>query len=411
MKTIISILFLAFSLNGNAQLLNKIKQKAESKVNDALTSKSKNSKTNQNDNESDSGTSKTNKSNNNKMDYPFTVLSDAKFYFSDKPFTNSNAGAKSDFTSQDFIYGRLELGGKTLSDAFNLSAQSTKGFHYLNYGILITPKGKSENELNYDQTIKHTVINRSRPILIKEGEEKNTWLNFDVLAEPSNISTLEAILTPEKISEFKLPAGMDFHTSDLNIRQNFPANGAYTVQLVLWNYSFDDWGNPLEFEKDIVSLGSFEYQFSAKDAAALVDNRQKRADALEMKEKLKNKLTKLPDWWSKPFTPSESILSSSQLTPMIKNYISQWNLTYITHKIYPYSGSMGWTQYTDSQTGFPVSRRSTAEIYLLYKDPADGTCHIASLTLDESYAGGGTYGSPYLRGLWDDYLIDCSAIK
>lgn len=409
MKTVISFLFLIFFINGNAQFLNKIKQKAESAVNKAISSKSDDSKSDEE--EKNKETSKTDQSNSNKMEYPFTVLSGAKFYFSDKPFTNSNAGAKTDFTSQDFIYGRLELGGKTLSDAFNLSAQPTKGFHYLNYGILITPKGKSENELNYNQTIKYTVINGSRPILIKEGEEKNTWLNFDVLANPSNISTLEAIPTPEKISEFKIPAGMNFHTSNLYIRQNFPANDTYTVQLVLWNYSFDDWGNTLESEKDIVSIGSFDYRFSTKDAAVLVENTQKRVNALEMKEKQKNKLTQLPEWWNKPFNPSESILSSSQLTPMIKNYISQWNLTYITHKIYPYSGSMGWTQYTDSQTGFPVSRRSTAEIYLLYKDPADGTCHIASLTLDENYAGGGTYGSPYLKGLWDDYLIDCSAIK
>ena len=415
MKTITLMLFtgLLISTGGHAQLLNKLKQKAESAVNKATSTSDRNAKTGNNEtgeNPVATPVSTSDKSNNNKMEYPFIVLQDAKFYFSTQPFTSSNAGAKTNFTSQDFIYGRLELGGKTVADAFKLSAQPTKGFHYLNYGILITPKDKPESELNYDQNIKHTVINRSRPILIKEGEEKNTWLNFDVLAEPSNISTLEAIITPEKISEFKFPAGMDFYTDNNNIKQNFPANGAYRVQLVLWNSSYDDWGKPLEIDKNMVSLGSFDYQFSAKDAAALVDNRQKRVDALEMKEKLKNKLTKLPDWWHKSFTPAEAIVSSARLTPMIKSYISQWSLTYITHKIYPYSGPLGWTQYTDSKTGFPVSRRANADIYLLYKDK-DGTCHLASLTLEESYAGGGTYGSPYMRGLWDDYLIDCSAIK
>jgi len=54
---------------------------------------------------------------------------------------------------------------------------------------------------------------------------------------------------------------------------------------------------------------------------------------------------------------------------------------------------------TDDKDGH-VLRRANADIYLLYKDK-DGTCHIASLTLKESYAGGGTHGSPYLRGLWD----------
>ena len=165
----------------------------------------------------------------------------------------------------------------------------------------------------------------------------------------------------------------------------------------------------MESEKNIVALGSFEYQFNAKDGAALIANTKKRDEALEMKEMQKNKLTKLPDWWNKPFTTSDKMLGSSQLTPMIKSYISQWGLTYISHKIYPNSNS-GWTLFTDSQTGLPVSRRSNAEIYLLYKDK-DGSCHIASLSLDEQYAGGGTYGSPYLKGLWNDYLIDCSAIK
>lgn len=335
---------------------------------------------------------------------PVHTVSESKFYFSDKPFTNSNAGAKTNFTSQDFIYGRLELGGKTVSEAFKLDAQPTKGFHYLNYGVLITPKGKKGD-------IRNVIYNGSRPILVKTEDEKNTWFNFDVLAEPSKISTLGgATELPEKVSELKFAAGMDLCTNDINIQQHFPANGEYTVQLVLWNYSFDDWGKPLESEKNIISQGEFNYQFSAKDAATLIANSKKRYEALEMAEKMRTKLYKLPDWWSKPFTPGDIMLSPARLTPMIKSYISQWGLTYISHKIYPYSGPLGWTIYKDSQTGFPVSRRSNAEVYLLYKDK-DGTCHIASVTIDESYAGGGTYGSPYLKGLWNDEFIECSAIK
>ena len=344
------------------------------------------------------------------MEYPFIVLPDTKFYFSDKPFTTGNAGAKTNFTSREFIYGRLELNGKTISEAFKLDAEPTKEFHCLNYGILITPKGKSEAELNYDQTIQYTVNNRSRPILIREDEMKNTWFNFDVLAEPSKINTFEGLTTlPENINDFKFAAGMDFYTNNNNIRQSFPANGDYTIQLVLWNYSFDDWGKPLESNQNIVAICSFDYSFSTKDAAMLTENSKKRIDGIEMSKKMKTKLDKLPDWWNKPFKSNEAMLSPEKLTPMIKSYISQWGLTYISHKIYPYSNT-GWTTYTDSQTGFPVSRRSNAEIYLLYKD-TDGTCHIASVTIDESYAGGGTYGSPYMKGLWNDEFIDCNAIK
>ncbi len=350
-------------------------------------------------------------SNNSNMEYPFIVIPGVKFYFSDQPFTNSKAGAKTIFTSQEFIYGRLKLDNGTIAEAFKLDAQPAIGFHYLNYGILITPKGKSEQELNYEQTIQYTVNNRSRPILIRAGEEKNTWFNFDVLAEPDKISTLGGAATmPESIDELKFAAGMDMYTNQNSIRQYFPANGIYTVQLVLWNYSFDDWGKPLESEKNIIALGTFDYQFSAKDGATLIANAQKRLDGVRLAQAMKTKYTKLPDWWSgKPFTPADAIMKSATLTPMLKNYCSRNGLTYISHKVYPYSGAAGWTIYRDSQTGFPVSRRLNAEAWTLYKDE-NGQCRFAVALIDENYAGGGTYGSPYISGLSGEF-IDCSAIK
>jgi hypothetical protein len=430
MKIISSFLFLSlfFSISTGAQILNKLKKKAESAVNKPASSKSQNAasgNTETNTAASSAPGSTTNNSEpvasslsatsstliNTNMEYPFIVLPGVKFYFSDKPFTNSNIGAKANFTSQEFIYGRMELSGKTLSDAFKLDAQPAKGFHYLNYGILITPKGKSEAELNYDQTIKYTVNNRSKPVLIREGEEKNTWLNFDVLAEPSKISTLQGVSElPDNISELKFAAGLDFYTNENNIRQYFPANSEYTVQLVLWNYSFDDWGKPLESEKNIVAIGSFEYQFNAKDGAALMANSQKRIDGVRMAQAMKNKYTKLPDWWhGKPFTPNDAIMKPATLTPMIKNYCSRNGLTYISHKVYPYNGNAGWTLYTDSQTGFPVSRRLNAEAWILYKDE-NGQCRFAVALIDEGYAGSGKYGSPFISGLSGEF-IDCSAIK
>ncbi|SDE23415.1 hypothetical protein [Niabella drilacis] len=409
MKTIALFLVFSFvvSINGNTQVLNKLRQKATAAINTTAASDVQLPSAGSTE---AGGPPSSPALKDADTKYPFTVVPAAKFYFSDQPFTGSNAGAKTSFTSQEFIYGRLELGGKTLAEVFKMDAQPVKGFHYLKYGMVITPKGQSEEALRTDQTVQYAIYNRSRPILIKEGEEKNTWLNFDVLAEPSRITTLETVYpTPEKISNFNFSTGLNFYTADNNIRQYFPANGLYTIQLLLWSPSFDDWGNPLEYEKNIVSMGTFDYQFSTKDAAALTANTKKRYEALEMKEKMKTKLSKLPDWWHKPFSSGDAMLSAAKLTPMIKSYISQWGLTYISHKIYPNS-STGWTLFKDSQTGFPVSRRSNAEIYLLYKD-TDGTCHIASVTLDESYAGGGTYGSPYLKGLWNDEFIECSAIK
>lgn len=350
-------------------------------------------------------------SNNSNMEYPFIVLPGLKFYFSNQPFTNSNSGAKSSFTSQEFIYGRLEHDSKTIGEAFKLDAQSDIGFHYLNYGLLITPKSKSAQELNYDQTLEYTVHNRSYPILIRKGEEKNTWLNFDVLAEPAKISTLEGpTRRPEHISELKFSAGMNRYTAEGSVQQFFPANGIYKIQLVLWNYSFDDWGQPLESEKNIVAIGEFEYQFSARDGATLIANAKQRIEGVRMAEAMKRMYTRLPDWWNdKSFIPADAVLKPATLTPMIKNYCSRYGLTYISHKVYPYSGTAGWTLYKDSQTGYPESRRLNAEAWTLYKDE-NGRCRFAVALIDEKYAGGGNYGSPYISGLSGEF-IDCSVIK
>ncbi|MBS1738348.1 MAG: hypothetical protein JSS98_17335 [Bacteroidetes bacterium] len=429
MKTILSFLFLIIvvSMNGKAQLLNKLKQKTVSALNNTTSSKpqsaasgsagtqaaieSTTDKGNTESSDASSSLTTTTTSNNTQMEYLFIVLPDAKFYFSDKPFISSNTGAKTNFTSQEFIYGRLELGGKTVSEAFKLDKQPTEGFHYLNYGILITPTGKSEAELNYDQTIKYTVNNRSKPILIRNDEMKNTWLNFDVLATPSKITTLQGLTPPpDNLAEFKFAAGMDLLTRDGSIKQFFPANGDYTVQLVLWNFSFDDWGKPLESEKNIIAVGSFEYQFNAKDGATLMANSQKRLDGVRLAQAMKNKYTKLPDWWNgKSFTSADALMKPATLTPMIKNYCSNNGLTYISHKVYPYSGAAGWTIYNDSRTGFPVSRRLNAEAWTLYKDE-NGQCRFAVALIDEKYSGGGTYGSPYISGLSGEF-IDCGVIK
>src|SRR4051812_49203016 len=49
------------------------------------------------------------------------MIPGAVFYFSDKPFGNSHEGAKTNFKSSDFIYGRLELDNQTIQDAFKLT--------------------------------------------------------------------------------------------------------------------------------------------------------------------------------------------------------------------------------------------------------------------------------------------------
>ncbi len=52
-----------------------------------------------------------------------------KIYFSNQPFKTSNAGSKRSFTSAEFIYGRIELEGQTVQQAFKVW-DPTPGYPY-----------------------------------------------------------------------------------------------------------------------------------------------------------------------------------------------------------------------------------------------------------------------------------------
>ena len=94
---------------------------------------------------------------------------------------------------------------------------------------------------------------------------------------------------------------------------------------------------------------------------------------------------------------------------MIKGFIGQWNLTYLRHSIYSYSGPL-WVIETN-EFNIPRYKRAVPAIYIMYKDPRDNACKIGYLEMRQSYAGGGTYGAPYLGGISDVKDIDCAVVR
>src|SRR5690349_19164913 len=77
------------------------------------------------------------------MLYDKTSMPGAKFYFSNKPFSNTHDGAKTSFKSNEFIYGRLELESKTLKEAFQLGSIK-EGPHYLFYYVASYTKNNQQ---------------------------------------------------------------------------------------------------------------------------------------------------------------------------------------------------------------------------------------------------------------------------
>ena len=66
-----------------------------------------------------------------------------KIYFSNQPFTTSNAGSKNNFTSSDYIYGRIELDAQTINEAFRVFEPNSNYPHaYFLYRVYIFHNGK-----------------------------------------------------------------------------------------------------------------------------------------------------------------------------------------------------------------------------------------------------------------------------
>ena len=150
------------------------------------------------------------------------ALPGAKVYFSTTPFTGSNAGAKTTFTSQDFIYGRLEL-NRPIAEVFGLTKMPKRDYYFLKYKVFI---GNEEMGIG-----PHT---GNHLFLSKEDAGKN-YLNFDVWPDGNNVNTVLAVV--DEIWNYKFPANI---VSEHDVRTKFPKNGDYPIRVLLFEANFDD---------------------------------------------------------------------------------------------------------------------------------------------------------------------------
>jgi hypothetical protein len=323
----------------------------------------------------------------------------ARITFSNDP---NGSNPKTSFTSSEFIYGRLDLGGKTVYDAFGLKNFGDAKFYYIYYHLRILPAGQDGWE--------HDWHNGKRSVLITKEDAKKTYWNFDVLPDPAKLSTIIGTLE-DNLDYYKFPAGIYLETRDVDsARSKFPQNGPYTIDITLFGNSYDDWGKSTgEFEKYPTASAELSLQFSGTDGQTLVANSKKAYANAENAKNKQDMLLAMPNWWARAAAPPEPKLAPARLVPLIKGFIGQWNLTYIKHAIYPYTGPL-WVIEKNS-LGIPEYRMVSPYIYIIYRDPKDNSCQLGALYMRESYAGAGTYGAPYLGGIREVQMIDCAAVK
>ncbi|HEV7699587.1 MAG TPA: hypothetical protein VGO43_05115 [Pyrinomonadaceae bacterium] len=324
----------------------------------------------------------------------------ARISFSNNP---DGSNPKTSFSSSEYIYGHLDLGGKTVYDAFGLKNVKDAKFYSIHYHMNVLPAGKEAWEHDWHNGVNYTLIT-------KEDAQKTYW-NFDVLPDPARISTLIGAIDDD-LSYFNSAGGMYSQWYDADsARSKFPQNGTYTIDIVLFGNSYDDWGKSTgESEKFPTASAKFAFQFSGTDGQTLVANSKKAKDSVEAAKNRQEMLHAMPDWWYKPATGvTDANLAPVRLVPMIKGFISQWNLTYMKHMIINFTGPTWVIEKND--LGIPEYRMVKPYIYVIYKDPKDNSCQVGALYMRESYSGAGTYGAPYLGGIRDVQYIDCSVIK
>jgi hypothetical protein len=319
----------------------------------------------------------------------------AKVFFSSTPFTNNSSGARSSFASNEFIYGRLEL-DRSISEAFGLGNLPNRDYYYIRYHVIIGDgQGSSlgPNSGNY-------------LYLSKEDANRN-FLNFDVLPDPNDLSTVLAVI--DELWNYKFPAGLGGQIKQ-SARSIFPKNGDYPIQIVLFQSNFDDYGEPrFDGEPLPYAAGQFTFQFSAKDVAAITANYDKAVDQAETARNRSDTVKALPAWWGKTQAPADPKLSAARITALINAYANQWGRAYL--------GKFAWDSYSmpiwnvqKNDVGLP-SYRYAPFVWAVYKDDKDGMCYFGSHQIREDYSGAGTYGQTYLSTMSNRTYIDCAAVR
>ena len=181
-------------------------------------------------------------------------IAGASLYFGKKPFTTSHENNVTSFSSADFIYGRLELDGQTIQQAFKMTAEE-ETHYFLRCWVTVFKDGRQ--------------IGQFQPwdyMYIKKGEQKNKALNFDMLPDPAKATTA---MSADPRFKLAMAAGPLYQ----QIRpERFPGNGEYTIRVRFFLETFNAWGNINPMEQWVWAQGEFKFNYDEKDVPAILKN-------------------------------------------------------------------------------------------------------------------------------------------
>lgn len=310
-----------------------------------------------------------------------------KMYFSNQPFENSNAGSKTSFTSNEYIYGRLEVSGSTIKEAFKL--REIKGHYFLVCEVEVLEDGKPPEGYH---------ISMNNYILVPNENLDKNWVNFDILPEPTRATTLYSMTDD-------FTAGYGYTPLYYMISPNyFPAGGNYHIKVKLFSRTLDAYDREEDQKKWPFIQEGFDFILRDEDIATLKKN--SKATRALMEENA-FRYDKLPPVFSNPGKLTDPNATTAKVAAILKRDLP--NRAILKFVAEQYSGTL-WSIAKDD-FGLPRYKYFNPHIWMVYK--MDGKCYVGFVTLRQNYSGGGTYGS--LEVAWtstkDDKGIDCAKIK
>ncbi len=309
-----------------------------------------------------------------------------KILFANTPFTSNASSSKTNFTSSDYIYGRLELSGSSIKEAFKL--REIKGHYFLVCEMEVLKDGEP---VGY-----HTYRNNYF-LLPNENLDKN-WINLDILPDPTQASSLYS-MTDDFSAGYGYTPLYYMITPDY-----FPSGGNYHVNVKLFARTYDAYDREEDQEKWPFIQEGFDFTLRDADIATLRKNAKTSRSFMEENA---FRLDKMPPVFSNPGKLSDPNATTAKVAAILKRDLPQRAI--IKFVAEQYSGVL-WHIAKD-EYGLPTYKYFNPHIWMVYK--SGGKCFVGFVTLRQVYSGGGTYGP--LQVAWtstkDDRLIDCEKIK
>lgn len=323
--------------------------------------------------------------NDNLKDHRSGTPLEGTMYFSNQPFTNSNANSKNSFTSAEDIYGRIELSSATIKEAFKLSDEN-KGLTSLQVRVTVSKAATGYVE----QSDKFY-------LLVKDELKNGNALNFDILPEGSKATTVFSLLDDFSAGLGHFPLSSEIGYAKL-------PDGNYKVHIKIYMETKNTYGSYQDEDKWPTLEGEFDFKFKEDDYARINKNAEVGSDLA-----LANafRYDKLPPVFSNPGKLTDPGATSAKIASILKRDLPERQI--IKWVAETYSGPY-WSIAQDDY-GLPKYKYFNPHIWMAYK--SEGKCYVGFVTLRQVYSGGGTYAG--LAVAWtstkDDKPIDCSKVK